>query len=60
MSTPAVAEKPRCAETVYVRDTHRYTGRGPTGFQMYYRHQQCSRVAQPGTDKCWQHRKGTT
>ncbi len=36
---------PQCKATVYVRDTYRRTGRGPTGFEMHYTQRQCSRRA---------------
>lgn len=38
-------EKKKCSETVYVRDCMRRTGRGPSGFEMHYSRQQCSRNA---------------
>ena len=36
----------QCKETVYVRDTYRYTGRVKGGFQMHLTRRQCSRKAQ--------------
>lgn len=44
----------RCKAMIYVRDTYRYTGRGPHGFEMHYRKRQCSRPAGP-QGYCWQH-----
>jgi hypothetical protein len=45
----------QCAEGVYVRDCYRRTGRGPSGFEMHYTYQQCSRKAKYG-DYCFQHK----
>ncbi len=45
----------QCKETVYIRDTYRYSGRGRSGFTMHYRRQQCSRKAKGDTGYCWQH-----
>lgn len=44
----------KCKETVLVRDTLRYTGRGRGGFEMHYRERQCPRDAWPN-GYCWQH-----
>jgi hypothetical protein len=48
--------KPRCLYTVYVRDTYRRTGRGKSGFSMYYAERKCRRPAKPN-GYCWQHQK---
>jgi len=56
MPWPDVEEQSQCREMIYVRDTYRRTGRGPTGFEMHYRHQRCSRKAK-FNGYCWQHRK---
>ena len=45
-----------CRELIYVRDCYRRTGRGPSGFEMHYNSQQCSRKAKY-YGYCWQHRK---
>ena len=42
MSLPILHDG-RCKETVYKRDTYRYSGRGKSGFEMHYNKQQCSR-----------------
>ena len=44
----------KCKATVYHRDTYRYTGRGKSGFELYYRPRQCKRKAQLN-GLCWQH-----
>ena len=49
--------EPRCKEKVDVRDTYRYTGRGPGGFQMHYTHRSCNRTHQEN-GFCWQHQPG--
>lgn len=46
----------KCRELVYKRDTYRRTGRGPSGFEMHYREEQCSRKQTHGR-YCWQHKK---
>lgn len=50
------SRKSRCQAVIYKRDTHRYTGRGRSGFQMHYDKEQCSRAAKTG-DLCGQHAK---
>lgn len=47
----------QCKEMVYARDTYRYSGRGPGGFEMHYRHQQCKRPSFKD-GRCWQHQPG--
>ena len=46
----------QCREVVYRRDTYRRTGRGPTGFELHYRREQCTRKATYEIH-CWQHAK---
>ena len=46
----------RCNATVWRRDTHRYTGRGPTGFELHYQKGRCERKKADG-DLCTQHAK---
>jgi hypothetical protein len=48
-------ERRQCADTVLHRDTYRYSGRGSSGFTMYYNKARCSRFALPGKSYCWQH-----
>ena len=48
------APTPRCEATVYRRDTYRYTGRGPGGFEMHYTQGKCRRAAKANR-LCWQH-----
>lgn len=48
-------DQERCLETVYVKDVYRRTGRGPSGFEMHYTEQQCSRKHQEERQYCWQH-----
>ena len=43
-----------CMETVYVRDTTRFTGRG-RGFEAHFNRQQCGRRPEGGRAYCWQH-----
>ena len=50
--------QPRCHAAIYHRDTYRRTGRGPTGFQLHYTYNQCSRKATHGK-WCWQHANST-
>jgi len=45
-----------CKMMVYVRDTYRRTGRGPSGFELHYERRQCKRKAQPN-GYCWQHQR---
>lgn len=52
--TPPPAGAERCAETIYVRDTYRRTGRTASGFEMHYNRERCSRRATHGAF-CWQH-----
>ena len=49
----------RCRAVVYRRDTYRYTGRGPDGFEVHYAKEQCRRKPGHGKngDLCWQHAK---
>lgn len=47
-------DRARCMETVHVRDTIRFTGRG-RGFEPHFRPQQCARAPQEGRAYCWQH-----
>jgi len=44
----------QCAATVWKRDTYRRTGRGKSGFEMYYERCRCKRKATNGK-WCWQH-----
>lgn len=44
----------RCRRVVLHRDTYRYTGRVPGGFEMHYTEAQCERAAQ-ANGYCWQH-----
>ena len=46
---------PQCEAIVYVRDTYRRTGRGPTGFSLHYTRRRCSRYALKGGRFCKQH-----
>lgn len=46
----------QCKATIDLRDTYRYSGRGPGGFSMHYNHRQCKRVVKAGESRCWQHR----
>jgi len=41
-------------ETVYVRDTSRFTGRG-RGFEAHYQRHQCGRAPEAGRAFCYQH-----
>lgn len=50
-----MSEAPQCQETVRVRDTWRYSGRGRGGFSMHYRRQQCRRLTANANGYCWQH-----
>lgn len=54
-----MSDAEQCAETIYVRDTYRRTGRTPSGFEMHYNQQRCSRRA-VRDGKCWQHGKNYT
>ena len=51
------AEKERCKENIFVKDTYRRTGRGKSGFEMHYNAQQCSRKVVEEHGYCWQHKK---
>ncbi len=46
----------KCAYKVFIRDTYRRTGRGPTGFEMHYTERRCKRDHQPSSLYCWQHK----
>ncbi len=45
----------QCKVEVFIRDTYRYTGRGPTGFEMHYKERRCKRNQRPESLYCWQH-----
>ena len=51
----SAAQRSPCQETVWTRDTYRYSGRGPSGFTMHYTRHQCRRSASDGGAYCWQH-----
>lgn len=57
MSRLTIAIQPDCCAAVWKRDTYRYTGRGPNGFEMHYNKKQCKRKATNGLF-CWQHQSG--
>lgn len=44
----------QCKAVVYEAEQYRRTGRGPTGFEMYYIRRQCKRRATTN-GRCWQH-----
>lgn len=50
-----MSERRRCVATVWKRDTHRYTGRGPSGFTMHYTRCQCRRAVNGAGRFCGQH-----
>lgn len=52
-----MSERQHCQETVYIRDTWRYSGRGRGGFSMHYTERHCQRFVRQGETRCWQHRK---
>lgn len=47
----------RCEAIVYHRDCYRYTGRGPSGFEMHYKKDRCKRRA-VNDGFCKQHQVG--
>lgn len=47
-------EPEQCSQTVYIRDTYRYTGRTKSGFELHYDERRCSRKAVVGK-YCKQH-----
>lgn len=48
----------RCNATVWMRDTHRRSGRSPSRMRLHRSKKQCSRLALLGSDYCRQHRDG--
>lgn len=49
---------PRCQAVVYRRDTYRYAGRTPSGFEMHYTEDQCRLPAIGDTGRCRHHEHG--
>lgn len=48
----------RCDAIVWIRDTYRRTGRGPSGFEMHYNERPCARkVLARDQWFCWQHQQ---
>lgn len=47
-----------CDAIVWIRDTYRRTGRGPSGFEMHYNERRCKRKTFASEMVyCWQHQQ---
>lgn len=52
---PHCEDARRCRADVWIPDTYRRTGRGPSGFEMHYNIRRCVRVGKHD-GYCWQHK----